>query len=59
MEIFGLNVASSENDLNGRGWIDPITLEFVYLPIRAYINALFDCRTQTTTIVCSQSLKVA
>jgi len=33
MKIFGLNIASSSADENGRGWIDPKTQEFVYLPI--------------------------
>jgi hypothetical protein len=33
MKIFGLNIASSSADENGRGWIDPKTHEFVYLPI--------------------------
>ena len=33
MKIFGLNIASSTANRNGRGWIDPNTCEFVYLPI--------------------------
>ncbi len=33
MEIFGLNIASSSQDPNERGWIDPRTRKFVYLPI--------------------------
>lgn len=33
MKIFGLNIASNTGQKNGRGWIDPTTREFVYLPI--------------------------
>jgi len=33
MKIFGLNIASSTTNKNGRGWIDPKTREFIYLPI--------------------------
>jgi hypothetical protein len=33
LKIFGLNIASSAANKNGRGWINLETREFVYLPI--------------------------
>lgn len=36
MKILGLNIASSSVNKNGRGWIDPKTHEFVYLPIEEF-----------------------
>ena len=33
MQLFGLNVASSSQNRNGRGWVEPETGHFVYMPI--------------------------
>jgi predicted RNase H-like HicB family nuclease len=38
LKIFGLNIASSTTNKNGRGWIDPKTRKFVYLPIEEYME---------------------